>query len=321
MKYIDKSYRVTSNSSDNANRNFLIANIIQGCVFIAGAFAFFEALCLVCNMIGSIVCSAPYQALDELIRVLPILVVLFGFVFLNNAVHNYTTAKDKKVMRKAVAAIAIGGFALLYVIVGLFTGTYRSIVEGYPTALFPLDFMFLCLAYIGIGIGLIVLKNKQISFEMPECQDNKGKIIKVFDNIFYTIFMMAALFGCAAVIYSTWVVDWAHGHTFFNIMLVLLFLTPVADVALWKYIFFPLKEEYKNPFQVRVGIIVLAINVLIFGLYLIALQNDPSAPNDAAFGILPVEYTASVNASTYIYGIVNLAGPIVAVVKGLVKRK
>ena len=59
-----------------------------------------------------------------------------------------------------IAIIAIAGINIIYVIVGLIVGKYVSIVEGAPSAIYPLDSVLFSLFGIAIAVANILYVKK-----------------------------------------------------------------------------------------------------------------------------------------------------------------
>ncbi len=318
--YLSKDLRSASSYSEKGKKSFLILNIISIVLFVIGSFAVFSSLYMFCNMIGSIVSGTPKAALHELIRVCPIIIAECGLVYVAAFIHNWTAPKSegkfsKNVKKNGIICSVIGAIITLYVIVGVIAGLFHGLVEGYPTALFPLDLLFAGLAYIALGVCLLVF-GKKIKLDLPYSDHKSNGFFGVLSTIQY----MGTLYAFASFIYSFWVVDWSHGHIFYSLMLELILLIMVAMACVYKFIYCPLKKKEKNSFQILASASFLVLNMIVFALYLVAFSNDVAAPSDAWYGILAIDFTASFNAVTYVYGLMIILTPLIALIRGLVAR-
>lgn len=311
-----------------AKKQSLVVTIAMIVVFIIAALCTFNFFYVICDVIGSIVSGSPDCAIRDLVRSLPILLTLLGLVHIFVSLHyTHRNVSDEKrtkgISYNSIASIVFGGATILYVIVGAIAGVYSSLVTGYPSILYPLDALLGGLLIVAIGV-LSLLWNKKFQSKFPYLVPNRANtakgVEKLFHHFFVGIWTLVALYGLSAVINSTYIVDWTHGHVFYSVMLVLMFALPVFYLMIWEFYYNELKEENRND-MLLVSISGIALSVVIVGLYALAYNLDPQAPDLACFGILPVDYTASVNAGTYIYGIANLVIPVTALIKALIANK
>jgi len=325
--YFSKELRVSSTLTEQGKKERLLYTILSGVFFVVGGFAFWEFVYDLCNMIGAIVSGTPSQAGAQALRMLPFILIAFYLVYIGGSCYNLymatsTEKRGKEWFKKSIVSMVWGGVIVLYVFIALCAGEYNAIVEGYVTPLFPLDALLFGLGIVGLGVAAffyskrLVKKGSELPV-MPERQGAGTKAGKVFGTISY----MMALSGFAACIYSFWVMDSAHGNVFYNIMLWLNYFVAVAMAVIYRFVYSELKAEYKKKACLELGIIVLVINAVLFILYMVAVQVQNEAPNLNAFGVLPIEFTASFNAFTVLFGLNNLLCPIIAIIKGVIKRK
>ena len=99
--------------------------------------------------------------------------------------------------------------------------------------------------------------------------------------------------------------------TVFNTALWLNYFAAFALLFTRRYILTGLKEKYAAAGEKQMGLRHLALNAALLVLYMVSIQLYPDAPNQNAFGLLPIEYTASVHAFVLAYGLNNLVTPLV----------
>jgi len=311
-----------------AKKQSSIVTIALIVTFIIAALCTFNFFYALCDVIGSIVSGSPDCALRDLLRSLPILFTLLGlahiFISLHYTHRNVSDEKRTKgINYNSIASIVFGGGTILYVVIGTIAGIYSSLVTGYPSALYPLDSLLGGLLILAVGI-LFLLWNKKYQEKLPYVVPNRANtakgVEKGFHHFFVAIWVICALYGLAAVINSTYIVDWTHGHVFYSIMLVIMFALPVFYLLIWEFYYNELKEENRKNMLV-VAIAGAVLSIVVVGLYALAYNLDPQAPDLACFGILAVDYTASVNAATLIYTICNIAVPVTALAKALIVYK
>jgi len=322
-----KENRVNSTISKKGRVEKLVFTIITLLIFILSSFYFFEMAYELCNIGGAIVEKCTQQAIVNLNRVAPFLLLGVGIIFLNISLNCVMRARSLEIrIRNArndgIAAICFGFVVILYIIISLINKTFGSIVEGNPTLIYPLDILIGGLIMIGFGVlGIWYSKYvKNNKSELPIYDDKRHKVMRGFDKVFYVIFYLVALFSFASFIYSFFVLDWTHGGCFFNITYLLSILLPLFAFGFYRFVFIELKDEYKNKCQVISSIVFLALGLLVAILSFIALKVENEAPARNAFGLLPIEYTASLGAFPFIYALVNVASPLSGLIKGLVDR-
>ena len=324
----NREHFVCTSFDKKAKVQNIIVSVVLAVVFTVAALCTFNFFYVLCDVIGSIVSGSPDCAIRDLLRSLPILLTLLGvchvFIALHYVRRNVSEEKmTKGLLYNSFAAIAFGGATILFVVIGLFTGIYSKIVTGYPSALYPLDALLGALAIVCVGVCALLwnkLFKEKFPYVVPNRADTAKGVEKIFHHVFVGIWTICALYGLAAVINSTYIVDWTHGHVFYSVMLVIMFILPAIYLGIWEYYFTELKEENRNN-MLLISIVGTCISVLVVGLYALAYNLDPQAPDLACFGILAVDYTASVNAATYIYAVCNLAVPVTSLVKAILLNK
>ena len=99
-------------------------------------------------------------------------------------------------------------------------------------------------------------------------------------------------------------------------MLWLNFFSSFAMYAAYRYVFCELKPRYRGKASVKLGCFFLIVNVILFVLYNVTVQIWNEAPNVTVFGLLPADFTASMNIFAIVYGANNLLAPIIAIIRG-----
>lgn len=323
-----KSNRITGMLNSQGRREHRFYTILTILLFILGAFSFWEFIYELCNMIGSISCGDPGRALAELFRMLPLILTSFVYVYLQvYCLHAFRASSVKKRARiwaaGGVATMILGLGIAGYTVFGVITGTYAGIVEGYISPLFPLDIaiggiLFMVYGFFAVKYSRRIRKDGS---NLPCPEKKRFAIFRFLGRIFCLLSYLVALCGFAACFYGTYVLDWTHGRLFFNIMLWLNYFIAFVMAVFFRFVYCELKSEYRRPAMKRAGLVFLIINIILFVVYLGAVQIQNEAPNLNAFGILPIEFTASFNAFLPIYGLNNLLGPLTAFIRGLIRNR
>lgn len=321
-----KSRFFAASLSEEGKRERLFYLILQTALFLLASFSMWEFLYELCNIIGSIVSGCPAQGIVQLVRMVPMILTAFSYVGMSIRVCRAYTApsveKRARIWKRGgFTTIVVGALIAAYVIIGVIVGEYEKLVEGFFTPLFPLDLCvggFLMMFY---GVLSCDIYSKKITAEgsaLP-CPPASGCVVmRVIDRVFYFLGLCVSLCAFAACVYGLWVLDWTHGAVFFNVMLWLNYFTAAAMLAFYRYVFCEVKPEDRRTVQVRAGLIFFCVNLVLFALYLVSVQIYNEAPNQNAYGIIPIDFTASFNAFAVVMGLNNLLSPAAALVKGLI---
>lgn len=305
-----------------------VLNVVSVCLYIFSAFAFFEIMYLVCNMIGAIVSGAPYQAIYELKRVVAEIVAYSLMIHVSFLLQSVRNARDDKHRQKilkvnGVIIAVLGAFAFIYTVIGYITGQYHKIVDGY-TFLFPLDTLILGIVFAVLGVFAVIKAKKitEISGELfVFVVENRKTVSRGFDHFFYGVEYLIALFGFAGFWYSFSCFDLRERiYLGYGITLDLLFILPTLMILCYKFIYKGVKDEYKTECQLVLGGVCAVLEIICFALFIAFLSKTPNAADIVAYGVLPVDFTASVNASVIFYGLGNILPPVVALIKGLILK-
>lgn len=308
-------------------RQSLVVSILLVLFFVISSFTFFNMLYAFADIVGSIVSGSPDVAVKDLLRSLPLFFTFFmslWTLFIVQASFRKVEGKwQKSLFKDAICVVAFAALNIIYVVVGLIIGKYSSIVEGSPSALFPLDSVLISLLFIAIGV-LIILYVKKFEAKLPYVAPAHGEIVKKVRPLYcvgVTLWMLFALFGLSGGIFSLFIYDFAHEFAFYGVAVVLCYLLSPILLGVWEFYYNELKEEKKKEFLLPLGIVSVCASVICVALYLISLSTGMDAPANAGFGMFPVAFAASVNIATLLAVFTPLIVSIVVLVKGLIIRK
>ncbi|MCQ2815209.1 MAG: hypothetical protein MJ227_02840 [Bacilli bacterium] len=323
-----KENRISSTLSQRGKKEYLSYNILFIVLILLTAFPFWEFFCEICNIVGSIVSGTPKQGLVQLVRMLPLFLFVISLVYIGIYTWRAYRARDEHGRIKAwkvngYISVGLGTIIFVYTIVGYLTKIYERFVEGLVTPLYPFDMIFAGLIVILFGIFSVVYSKKLTikKSELPYVKGSNKKIIRGLDKVFYPISYLVGVGSLAAFIMCFWVMDWTHGYIIFNIGLMFTYFMAFLMVIFYRLIYCGLKDEIKKKVAIKVAVAVLAINLIFYIIYMVSCGVFPYAPNQNAFGLLPLEYTASFNAFWLLFGLNNIVGPIVALIKGIIRKK
>lgn len=326
-RYLAKQNHIADGMDSKGRRERAFYLILSVILFVPGAFAMWEFICELCNIIGSISSGDPARGVVQLTRMLPLILTAWIYVYLGIWLHHAYIAPDEA---KRISIWRVHGFVTMglgaivvgYVIAGLVTGTYARVVEGYISPLFPLDIMiggFLFIAYGMFAVryaDVITVRHSRL----PGMPVKHIGPLRVLGRIPCMLSYVVALCSFAACVYGTYSMDWSHRWQIFNIMLWLVYFLAFAQVVLYRLVYVELKSSLKAEAMRKLSVWVLIVNAAVFVLYLCTVQLFNEAPGQNAFGILPVEYTASFNAFMPIFFANNIIGPLAAFLKSLVLK-
>jgi len=324
MKLLSKDSRIASSLSEQGKREHLFYTVLSAILFVAASFTMWEFLYALCNMIGAMVCADPEYALRELLRMLPQILFNFTLVFmLGYEVNAFRARKEGQRARiwkrDGIATIVMGVVIIVYIIVSLVTGRYGSIVEGYPSALFPLD---LIIAGAGLCVyGVFSFKyGKKLEKDgsaLPLFYDKRPFFVRGIDSFFGSILIMIELCAFAAAVTGLWVIDFAHGAVFYSIMVWLVYALAAFWLIVYRGVYDELKDECRRKGRLVLGLSAFGINLVVFALYMVSVQIYNEAPNLNAYGVLPIDFSASFNAFMVVFALNNVVAPLIFTVRGL----
>ena len=327
-KLFDKENFVVSSFEKKAKNQSFVLSLLILVVFLITSFVFMNTLYVFADELGSIVSGNPDVAIKDFLRSLPIYLSLFCSIWTLLLLHaTFRRVNDEKwhrsLKKDAICLLAFGGASILYVIVGLIVGKYSSIVEGSPSAIYPLDSIIYSLVFIAIGVLVLVYLKKleeKFPYVVPGRSDIVTKARPVY-CIFVTFWMLIALFGLSGGLYSIFIYDFKHEFVFFGIAVILAYLISPIQLCAWEFFYNEVKPEKKKDILLPLSIVSLGCSVVTVALYMISLSTGLDAPSNAGFGMFPVAFAASVNIATLIMVFTPLIVSVVALIKGLILRK
>ena len=327
-KFFDKENFLVSSFEKKAKAQSFVLAIAILLVFLITSFVFMNTLYVFADELGSIVSGNPDVAIKDFLRSLPIYLSLFCSIWTLLLLHaTFRRVNDEKwhrsLKKDAICLLAFGGVSILYVLVGLIVGEYSSIVEGSPSAIYPLDSILYSLVFIAIGVFVLVYLKKleeKIPYVVPGRTDIVTKARPVY-CIFVTFWMLIALFGLSGGLYSIFIYDFKHEFVFFGIAVILAYLISPIQLCAWEFFYNEIKPEKKKEMLLPLSLVSLGCSVTTVALYMISLSTGLDAPSNAGFGMFPVAFAASVNIATLIMVFTPLIVSVVALIKGLILRK
>lgn len=297
-------------------------------LFIFSAFTFVNMLFAFTDAAGSIVSGSIDVALKGLYRSVPLFLSFFMTFWSLLLVHAFfRNVSEKKRMRSlkknSIAVIAFAGICILFVLIGLITGEYSSIVEGSPSPLFPLDAVLYSIVFLALGL-LVLIRGRKFLEKHPYVVPSRGPIVtraRFVYCFFVAIWSLFAVYSFATFFFGLFIIDFIHGYLAFSIALLLVYLLNACFLMAWEFYYNEVKAEKKKDVLLPLAIVGLVISVAIAIFYFVALGLNLDGPSNVGFGVLPIAFAASANIAT----ILTIATPIIvsvtALIKGAVMRK
>lgn len=327
-KFFAKDSFILSTFNKKQSVQSLVVSLLLMFMFVFSAFTFMNMLYAFADCIGSIVCASMDVALKDLLRSLPLFfsffMSLWTLFMLHDTLRNSDNEKRlKSTFVRAIVILALAGVSILYVIIGRIVGKYSSLVEGSPSALYPLDSILYSLLFVAIGVFAIIYV-KKLQAKLPYEAPSRGPIVKKVRWLYclgMVFWLMIALFGFAASILGLFIVDFVHGYQFFSVSIIFCFALPFILLMFWEFYFNELTEENKKAFALPLALVSVGLSVLAMVLYFVSLAFNLDAPSNIGFGIFPVAFAASVNIATMVVVITPFIVSLIALIKALVGRK
>ena len=324
MKMFDRNNFVLSGLDGKQKKQSFIVTAAVIIFFILSSFTFMNFLYCLADCIGSIVCASTDIALRDALRSIPIFLSFFLSLSGLMVAHAFYRNESEEILRKkakkhAIIGIVIGAIVLIYVIFGLISGKYISLVEGAPSPLYPLDAVLYALLFIALGAIVLVYFNKKCAYVGPSRApiQKKGRGARSF---FRTFWLLIGLYGFCGFFYSIFIVDFTNGYVPYSLAIMLVFLVAFLSVAVWEFYYNNLTEAKRREATLPLAIISLAVSVASTIIYFIALKNNLDGPSNVGFGILPIAFAASVNFATLLVVAMPLIVSVAALVKGIVRK-
>ena len=326
-KLFDKSNFTLSSFDEKQKRQSLILSILVIVSFVIASFVEMNALYAFSDIVGCFVSKSPDVAIKDTLRSIPLFLTFFMAIWIIVLFHTSFRRTDevkwkKKLIRNAYTIICFGAANIIYVIVGLIAGKFYSIVEGAPSALYPLDSVLYSLFGIALGIAHILYVKKyeaKYPFVVPSRSETVKKVRTLY-CIPLVVYLLIALFGFSGGVFSLFIYDFKHEYAFYGVGLVLAYLSSPLILGVWEFYYNELKEEKKKELLLPLSLISTGVSVLFAAIYFISLGTDLDAPANAGFGMLPVAFAASVNIATLIVVALPVFFSLVALVKGLLLK-
>ena len=326
-KFFSKENFILSTFNKGQKLQSLIISLALILFYVFSAYTFLNAMYAFADCIGSIVCGSMDAALRDATRSLPLFLSCFmsiwAMLLMHAAYRNVSEEKRVKSLKKnAIALLAFAAVNLIAIIIMLAMGKFHSLVEGSPSPLYPLDSIIYSLVFVCLGVFTLIylakLKDK-IPFVLPQ----RGEIVKKARGVycvFMSFWMLIAAFSFAAFSIGLFITDFEN-YFFFALALTLVYLINALFLGVWEFYYNNLKEEKKKEFLLPLAICGLVVAVLMVALYMVALATNLDAPSNFGFGTLPIAFTASVNIATLVVVFTPVIVSVVALIKGLLKRK
>ncbi len=285
--------------------------LVQIILFIISSLLIFNLMYIICNTLGSVVCWTPSEAVVQLKRMLPYILmcimiihitIYFRYIYISNN-------KVNVIKYNGLISIIIATINIIYIVVGLFNNQYAKLIEGYPTFIFPLDIIIISILIIGYNAFLIKYTKKINN------TSTNSKCTNIISKVFITLITM---FSFASLVYIPFVMDFTKGNIFYNIMFILIHIMALVNFIFYVYIYKNVLDEFKEQVQKDYAGIILFINIIVFAIYMLSVELNPNGPNLNTFGLLPIEFSASLNVFMFIYFICNVIPSLIAYIKSIV---
>ncbi len=308
-------------------QSLIVAGVL-GLLFIMSAFTFFNALYCFADIVGCIVSGSPDVAIHDLAHSLPVILSFMMTLWTLLLVHAYfrnvsDERREKSLKKNAIAILCFAGVNIVYILVMVIAGRYGSMVDGSPSALYPLDAFLYSILFLAIGALAMVYKFKGEE-KLPYLVPSRGPIVtkaRFVYCLFVSFWMLIALFGFGGFWIGLFVIDFLHGYVFFSIGLLLAYFVNFLFIFIWEFYYNELKEEKRKELLLPLGLIGLGCAVITAVIYFVGLGLNLDGPSNVGFGVLPVAFAASVNIATMLVVATPLIVSVTATIKGLLIRR
>jgi hypothetical protein len=327
-KYFNKDSFICSSCDKKQKLQSLVISLVLIVLFIFASFTFFNAVYAITDSLGAVVSGSIDVAIKEITRSFPIVMSMFmsiwGVLLAHGLFRNVNEERrNKSIKKNAITLLVFAGVNLLFIIIGLAIGKFRSLVEGSPSPLYPLDSILFSLVYVALGIfGLVYLKKLQD--KIPYVVPSRGPIVTKARGLYCTFmsfWLLVVLFSFSCFWLGLFIYDFRHEYFFYGFAFLLVCFVNVVFLGSWEFYYNELKEENKKAFLLPIAIAALICSAISIVLYMVGLGTNMDAPSNGGFGILPVAFAASVNIATLIIVFTPLIVSVVALIKALVYRK
>lgn len=310
-----------------AKKSSLIVSILLICLFVLSSLTFMNFLYCFSDVVGSIVSGSSDVAAHDAIRSVPVFVTFFETLWMLLLVHGlYRSPSQEKVERSIkkclIATFIFSAVIILYVIIGRISGTYLSLVEGSPSALYPLDSVLYSLLFLAISVIGLFFKDKvkeKFSLELTPRTPVVKKVRFIY-CFFVTLWMLFALFSFSAFAVGIFIIDFKHEWSLFGLATLLVYFVTALSLAVWELYYNELKEEAKAKCLLPLALVGLVASTLVALFYFVSLSQNLDAPSNMGFGVFPVAFAASVNIATILVIITPILVSLIATLKGVILR-
>ena len=306
----------------------LFVALLLGIFYIFSAFTFMNMLYCFADCVGSIVSGSADVAMTDFLRSVPMFLSFFMTLWTLLLVHAFfRNVSDERRMhslkKDAIVVIVFAGVTIGYVLVGLITGRYLSLVEGAPSPLYPLDAILYAVFFLAIGVFALIY-SKKLKDKIPYVVPSRGPIVnrgRFGYCLVITLWMLVSLFCFSGFWIGLFIIDFLHGYLAYSIALLLVYLTNACFFIVWEFYYNEVKAESRKVILFPLGIVALVVSVCVAVFYFVALSLNLDGPANVGFGVLPVAFAASVNIATLLVVMTPIIVSIVALFKGLNLRK
>ena len=327
-KLFDRSSFVHSGLDAKQKKQSLCVMAAVAVFFVLSTFTFMNFLYCLSDCIGSIVCASPDISLRDAQRSAPIFLSFFMTLSGLMVAHTFYRNESEDILRKkakkhAIIGIVIGALIIVYVIAMRIAGKYLSLVEGAPSAIYPLDSILYSLLFIAFGIFILTYFKKATGGakyagpSRPRLQ-KKGAFVRYF---FRTLWLLFGLYGFCGFFYSIFIVDFTNGYVPYALAIMLVSLVVFLSIAVWELFYNNLTPKKRKEITLPLSIVSLVVSVVSCAVYFLALKGNLDGPANVGFGILPVAFSASVNFATFLVVATPLIVSVTALIKGLYIRR
>ena len=326
--YFAKENFIISECDKKQKRQSLVISICIMVMFIFSALTFFNAMYAFADCVGSIVSGSPDVALKDAYRSAPLFLTcimsIWGLLTFHSLFRNIDDTKRSKSLKKnCIVILALAAANIIGIFEMRFTGKFHSLVEGSPSALYPLDSLLYTFFFVALGVfGLVY--NAKLSAKIPFVSPSRAPVAKRARGLyctFLTFWMLFSLFCFAAFVLGLFIHDFSHGYLPYSIALMVVYCINFVFILVWEFFYNELKEEKRKELLLGIAICGLCVSLCAAIFYFVGLGIDKDAPANAGFGILPVTFTASVNFTTLLEVFCPVIVSVVALLKGISYRK
>ena len=324
----DRENFISSTYNYKQLRQSRIVNLGIALFFITSSISFIYFGFALTEVGGAIISGSIDVAFKDLMRAVPLimcfLMSLWSLLLAHAYYRNVNEEKRiKSIKKNAITILAFCGFNALYIIIGRIAKLYLSIVEGGPSALYPLNTIFYSFFFILFGVAMLYLVG-YIKKTNPYLVPTRGPIVTKARWLYcigVTLWMLVALFGFSIGIMSCFIYDFMHGHVFYGLATILMYLVPFAFIVVWEFYYNNLKEEKRAECLLPISLIGIGVSIISITLYFVSLSLDLDAPSNAGYGMFPIGFAANSNILILLVVFTPLIISVIALIKAIIMRR